>query len=173
MLEARLTATLGSERVKRHLSPQELSDAIAQVFHDWPNGFFEYVNALIETDIEEGRGFSIINTSRLGSLFNRVMEGGDYPYYEDMKEALLEFIHRSKFGSKVTGKGGSRLNQIPSYQKQFMTRTEVMKELGISAPTFKRAFTNGELDGEILQMGKQHVYRVHVSSVEKYKQARD
>jgi hypothetical protein len=173
MLASRLTVALGSERLSGQLPQQALSEIVAQAFHNWPNGFFEYVDSLIEADIKEGRGFSIINTSRLGSLFARVMEGGAYPYFADMKEALLEFIHRSKFGSKVTGKGGNRLNQIPSFQKQFMTRSEAMKELGISAPTFRRAFVNGELKGEILQMGKQHVYRVTVSSVEKYKLVRD
>ena len=45
-----------------------------------------------------------------------------------------------------------------------MTRTEVMKELGIPAPTFKRAFANGDLIGEVLQMGGPRVYRVAINS---------
>ncbi|WP_417464836.1 TniQ family protein [Kordiimonas sp.] len=172
MLTSRLTVTNGFERVNGRLSQEIHSRTIAQVFFDWPNGFFEYVNTLIELDITKGRGFSIINTTRLGSLFSRLMDGGDYPYYKHMRDALVEFLHGSKFGKHITGKGGSRLNKIPSYYKQFMTRSEVMRELGISAPTFKRVFATGQLEGDILKMGRQHVYRVTVSSVEKYKMRR-
>ena len=168
MITARLTTSLEADKQSSHFSLQALSEIVAKAFYDWPKGFFDYVDALIELDVKEGRAFSIKNTSRLGSLFGRVMEGTEYPYYDRMKTALLEFIHESRFGAQVTGKGGGRLNMVPAHQKQFMTRTEVMKELGISAPTFKRAFANGDLIGEVLQMGRQHVYRVRRSSVEKY-----
>lgn len=169
MLASRFTVALGVELRASQLPYREIIRAVAQAFYDWPNGFFGYIEALIKADLQEGRGFSIVNTSRLGSLFHRLMGEPRYSCQERLRGALLEYVHESKFSALVTGKGGNRLNQVPAHQKQYMTRTEVMKELGMSAPKFRRAFANGGLDGEVLQMGKQHVYRVKVSSVEEYK----
>ncbi len=121
-------------------------------------------------DMKEGRGFSTTNTSLFGSFFNFIMADGTQSYFEPLKYELLEYVHGSKFNAQVTGKGGNRLNEVPVDQKQYLTRTEVMEKLHISAATFRRLFRTGSLKGKILHMGKQHVYSVEAGSVLKYRQ---
>lgn len=162
--------TLGKTGNQLHINDVE---KIAGCIGYWPNGYHIFLEAVIAKDMREGRGFSLANSSRFGALFDRVMRGGMEPFFEPLKTELMEYVHGSSFAPRITGRGCSRLDRAAARMKRYLTRTEVMSELRISAKTFKKLFQEGQIAGLILKMGEQHVYRIESASVEKFKRKRE
>lgn len=161
----------GSLTSTHALAPEEvhLNSIVAKTFHNWPANIDVFMGELVKSDTQNGLGFSLLNTSQFGGLFQAVMAKNAKPHLKILQDATLEFITASSFSSRVTAKGGNRVSKSNAGKQMFLTRTETMKKLSISARTFRRLFAQGALSGEIVQMGKQHVYRVTLDSVENYK----
>lgn len=155
------------------LSPAEIviTQTLATSFARWPDSFGHYMEELLRRDFLEQKGFSIGKSPRFKRLLEAAMEHSDEPHWRVVREAISHCVAQSHFGYRVTGKGGSRLAQDLRGNRQFLNRTETMQHLSISAATFRNLFRQGYLKGEVLQMGKQHVYRVTVDSIEGYKRS--
>lgn len=157
------------------LSKSELSiaNALALSLSDWPMNFGVFLEQLMKGDVMHGSGFSVSkSSSNFRGFFDIVMAANEMPDIEIVRDGLMDYMERSRHAISITGKGGNRMARNVLAGKRYLNRTEVMKKLSISAATFRKLFARGELKGEILQMGSQHVYRIEADSVRDYADAR-
>lgn len=149
---------------------------IASSFVDWPNNFGNYVRAIVQPDCPDEAEFSILRSLKFKRLLQAAMEMSSETHWKVVADAIANWVVSSEYGYQVTAKGGSRLSKkiadinsgSGNSKTRYLTRTETMERLSISAPTFRKLFKNGYLSGKLLKMRGQHVYRVTLESIEHF-----
>jgi len=139
----------------------------------WPDNFGRFVRLLMQRDVKAGLDFSLSNQSNFGRFYHRITDENNSARLSHFRAPLNDYVYSSPQAYKVTGKGSSQLYNPIISKEHYLTRDQVMEQLSITGATFRRLFSQGRLRGFKLKMGRQHVYRVEVDSVEAYAATRD
>lgn len=128
------------------------------VFVDWPNNFFEYLNQIIEYKGSK----SLQNT--FGWLYKVISNENDYEEISNEFNAFLDKNWKNGYLKNI------KINNLPLEKRTHLSATESRDLLRVKGThSIRQLITEGEINGSINESGNQTVILVESNSLKKYK----